>query len=451
VGQAAAPVTAFVDVAVIPMDRERMLAHQTVVVRGDRIVALGPTTATRVPAEAVRVDGRGKFLIPGLADMHAHIPGWNRMVVWDDGAAMFTGASLEEAERMLFLNVANGVTTLRLMHGWPGSLALRHRAAQGELLSPRLYVARRAIELGGEGWADSAGRIVADVEAAKAAGYDLIKVHGAIRAEGAAHDSLVAVARRVGIPIAGHPPGSAIGDQGLEVAMQHYASIEHLERFNQYLTGGGANEPPYSFPQTYDLGASAGKLQALAVAMQRAGVWNCPTLVALDLVFDRGRGPEIAQWPELRYLRETNRQRTLERLASQRADSVPIITVAARRQIIQALRDAGAGLLLGTDAAFEPLLPGFAVHRELEALVRAGLTPYEALATGTRNVAAYFGTLDSTGTVAVGQRADLVLLAANPLEDIRHTMQVAGVLLGGRWLPRAELDARLAALEGTVY
>ena len=97
------------------------------------------------------------------------------------------------------------------------------------------------------------------------------------------------------------------------------------------------------------------------------------------------------------------------------------------------------------------MVPGFAVPRELAALVRAGLTPYQALVTGTRNPAEYFGTLDSAGTVAVGKRADLVLLAGNPLADVRHTAHPAGVMFGGRWLPRAEIDRRLAALEGKVY
>jgi adenine deaminase len=113
-------------------------------------------------------------------------------------------------------------------------------------------------------------------------------------------------------------------------------------------------------------------------------------------------------------------------------------------QVVNALQDAGAGLLLGADMTLES--PGFAVHRELELLVLAGLTPYQALATGTRNVAVYLGTQDSTGTVAVGKRADLVLVDGNPLTDIRYTAGPAGAMVGGRWLARAELDARFDAV-----
>ena len=120
----------------------------------------------------------------------------------------------------------------------------------------------------------------------------------------------------------------------------------------------------------------------------------------------------------------------------------------AMRRMVKALQDSGAGLLLGTDAVdlVPNLMPGFAVHRELQALVRAGLTPYQALRTGTYNVAEYFGTLDSTGTIAVGKRADLVLLGGNPLADIHQTMQPAGVMLGGRWLAREEIDRRFAVM-----
>jgi hypothetical protein len=146
---------------------------------------------------------------------------------------------------------------------------------------------------------------------------------------------------------------------------------------------------------------SVPELQAIAAATQRAGVWVTPTLSCTEFKYSPG---------------------------STYANVL--------RQIVKALQEAGVGLLLGQD-------DGFDVHHELAALVRAGLTPYQALRTGTHNPAQYFGILDSAGTVAVGKRADLVLLSGDPLRDIRHTREPAGVMIGGRWFDRAALDRRL--------
>jgi hypothetical protein len=185
----------------------------------------------------------------------------------------------------------------------------------------------------------------------------------------------------------------------------------------------------------------------IAAATQRAHVWNTPTqfriaeLSAPDVRFDT-----VKQWPELRYFPAEPRKKWLQEKEIGRGGDGRLITRSLTRPLIKGLQDAGAGLLLGTDAGVDFSVHGFSVHRELEALVRAGLTPYQALLTGTRNVAVFFQTLDESGTVAVGKRADLVLLTGNPLVDIRHTAQPAGVMIGGRWLPRSEIDRRLAEL-----
>jgi imidazolonepropionase-like amidohydrolase len=192
-------------------------------------------------------------------------------------------------------------------------------------------------------------------------------------------------------------------------------------------------------------------LRRLAGMMRRAGVWNCPTAFHVE-----GDNLTMADVPTLRYLRVKLQKPVLKQaldiIERQRGVNKPNLPslpeferwVDRQRKEIKVLHDSGVGLLLGTDNG------GFAVPWELEVLVRVGLTPYEALATGTRNVAVFLGTLDSTGTVAVGKRADLVLLAGNPLTDIRHTAYPAGVMLGGRWLSRAELDQVLALLEDTL-
>ncbi len=396
--------TAFVNVTVIPMDRERVLPGQTVLVQGDRIIALGPAGRVAVPAGATRIAGRGRFLLPGLADMHVHLG--------------YQNTGKENIADILLALVANGVTTVRDMHsGGPQSwqLALRRRVVAGELLGPRIYTA-------GDPDVSSPAAAAQSAVALKAAGHDFAKVNGSELV----YDSLVVAARRVGLPLGGHGLTGALRDR--------WASIEHLDGYVEKTFECAAPEPrpdpvaartpgprPPEPPEcaswswaTDSTGRlNPARLRALAHATRQAGVWGCPTL---------------AVW---------------ERTLPQALDRV--------LQVVKALHDAGAGLLLGTDMHSGAVFPGFAIHRELELLVEAGLTPYQALATGTRNVAAFLGTLDSTGTLAVGKRADLVLLRGNPLRNIRHTAALAGVMVGGQWLPRAELERRLEAAQPVVW
>jgi imidazolonepropionase-like amidohydrolase len=422
-------VTAFVDVTVIPMDRETRLANQTVVVRGDRIVALGPTARVKVPEGATRVEGKGRFLIPGLAEMHAHIPGGQ--------------ASDSAVERTLFLYVAGGLTTIRGMLGHPRHLELRARAARGELLSPTIYAAGPS--LNGNSVPDPAAAEKAAVEQ-KQAGYDLLKIHPGVGLP--AFEALVASARRVGIPFAGHVPE----DVGIHRAIAaRYASIEHLDGYVEAMLRGDA---PVSADESAFFGLNLGehldesKLPALVEATRKAGVWNVPTQVLLENLVLVGSA-ELAQRPELRYVTPETRAQWAEVRQSMLSEtgSTPESarrTIEVRRRLIKALHAAGAGLLLGSDAPQIYNVPGFSTHRELESLVAAGLTPYQALETGTRNIARYFGTERETGTIAEGKRADLILLDADPLTDIRNTTRRAGVMVRGRWLPQAEIEKRLA-------
>ena len=155
---------------------------------------------------------------------------------------------------------------------------------------------------------------------------------------------------------------------------------------------------------------------------------------------------QLAARPEMRYWfpNQIEQWKTTKREFEQETALRRHQWLAVRRNLIKQLHDAGAGILLGSDAPQMWNVPGFSTHRELEALVRAGLTPYQALAAGTTSVAEYFGTSDRTGTVAAGKQADLILLEANPLESIANTRRIAGVVLRGRWIPRTEIDSSLA-------
>jgi imidazolonepropionase-like amidohydrolase len=425
-------VVAFVDVTVIPMDRERSLPGHTVVVQGDRIVALGPTDRVEVPAGGLRVDGRGKFLIPGLSEMHAHIPGGQ--------------ASDSAVEQTLFLYVAGGITTIRGMLGHPRHLGLRDRAARGEILSPTIYTSGPSLN----------GKSVPDPQTAirmvteqKKAGYDFLKIHPGIERE--VFDTLAAAARRSAIAMAGHVPLAV----GLQRALDaRYASIDHLDGYVEALVRPQAPVKP---AESQFFGLNLGEhLDEAAIprwvkATRDAGVWNVPTQTLLENL-----GPELSvealsRRPEMQYVPAAvlsewaAEKRTILKETGSSAESARR-TMAVRRKLIKALHAGGAGLLLGSDAPQIYNVPGFSIHRELEVLVASGLTPYQALETGTRNVAVFFGTSERTGTVQPGKRADLVLLDANPLSDIRNTTRRAGVMLRGRWLPEAEIRVRLAAI-----
>ncbi len=420
---------AFVDVTVIPMDRDRTIPGQTVIVRDGRITAIGPAARTAVPNDALKVDGRGKFLMPGLAEMHAHIPGGQ--------------ASDEVTERVLFLYLANGITTVRGMLGHPKHLALRERAAKGELLSPTIYTSGPSLN----------GSSVPTVEAAvkavteqKAAGYDFLKIHPGITRE--VFDSLAAAAHRAGIRFAGHVPEEV----GVERALAaKYASIDHLDGYVEYLLAYGT---PLSGAQPQFFGVNVAqyvdenKIPGIAAATRAADVWNVPTQVLIENLASDEPAEQLAQRPETRYWPPQNISQWVEfkkNFRSQTGSTAESLrrVIEVRRKLIKALHSAGAGLLLGSDAPQIWNVPGFSTHRELETLVAAGLTPYQALETGTRSVAVYFNTLRETGTVEVGKRADLILLNANPLVDVTNTTRRAGVMIRGRWLPESELRRRL--------
>ena len=429
-------VIAFVDVTVVPMDRERTIPHSTVVVQGDRILTIGSVNEVRVPAGAARVDSKGKFLIPGLAEMHAHIPGGQ--------------APDSVIERTLFLYVAGGITTIRGMLGHPRHLELRARAARFELVSPTIYTSGPSLNGNSVPTVQSALTAVAEQ---KAAGYDFLKIHPGIQRE--VFDSLSAAAQRTNIRLAGHVPLEV----GLERALAaRYTSIDHLDGYVEAMV---RRDAPVTAAQSEFFGLNLGehldttRLRSLVQATRRAGVWNVPTQTLMDNLSPSVTADDLARRPELRFVPQATLSEwaQVKRSILTETGSSPASakrTMEIRRRLIQALHAGGAGLLLGSDAPQIYNVPGYSIHRELEALVAAGLTPYQALETGTRNVAVFFGTSAQTGTIEVGKRADLVLLEGNPLTDIRNTARRSGVMLRGRWLARADIDARLNAIARSV-
>jgi hypothetical protein len=422
---------AFVNVAVVPMDFERVLRHQTVIVRDGRIVEVGPAAEVRVPAGAHVVDGTGRYLMPGLTEMHAHIPPPQQ--------------GPEALERTLFLFVANGVTTIRGMLGHPSHLELRARAARNEMLAPRIYTSSPSLN-GNSAPTPEAGRRL--VEAHHAAGYDFLKIHPGLSRE--TYDEVAATATRLGMQWAGHVPAAVGLYRALEAGQ---ITIDHLDTYIEALAGHGGGFAPeqsgwFGVRMTDDIDES--RIPELAALTRKAGVWNVPTESLMQHLFSPDDPEAMIRWPEMRYMPPQTLQNWAQAkpgvLQQAGGPERAARYLEVRLRLIEALQREGAGLLLGADAPQMFNVPGFSVHRELGYLVDAGLTPYEALVTGTRNPAVYLEA-DEWGLIGVGLSADLVLLEANPLEDVGNVARRAGVMLRGLWLPEEEIQRRLQIIE----
>jgi imidazolonepropionase-like amidohydrolase len=427
---AAQDVYAITDVTVVPMDSERLLPRQTVVVRAGRIEAIGPHDRTAVPPGSTRIDGRNRYLVPGLAEMHAHVPPNPADVQW--------------TEDVLLLYVANGITFARSMLGAPHHLPLRASAERGEIVAPRIHASGPSFNGNSVASPEDGRRMVREQ---KAAGYDILKIHPGL--DRARYDAIVETAREVGIPFAGHVPEEV----GLARALEaRQATVDHLDNYVQWLAGGSAAGPGGLFGLDVVGAVDDRKIPEIARLTREAGVWNVPTQsLPRHLLQSSPSTDEMMAWDEMRYVPAAMRAEW--RGVRANIQGAPGFSVERARRflevrdrLVKALHEAGSGLMLGSDSPQWFNVPGYSLHRELRYMVDAGLTPYQALAMGTVNVARFLGKTEEFGTVAVGRRADLVLLDANPLTDIGNLRRRSGVMLGGRWFPQSELQTKLSAI-----
>jgi imidazolonepropionase-like amidohydrolase len=437
-----APPLAITRVAVIDVARGRRVPDQTVLVRGTRVVQVGPSGRVRVPAGARVVDGRGRFLLPGLWDMHVHLS--------------------EIPERYLPLLLAHGVTGARDMHQPLGldSLRLwRREIAAGERVGPRLVFAGPLVDGAGSRWPGAAivrtpedGRRV--VDSLRAAGADFVKVYNLLRPE--VYAAIVARAREVGLPVAGHAP-QLVGLAAASDAGQR--SLEHLPPDDNRLEcsprgaelraerGIALQRPPAAWTEALAVSQDPARCAAFHARLARNGTWVVPTLVndAMRQLPALARA-RSARW---RWVPDSVRAR-FDSLTRDAAAGDTVLRANARMrwglETLPQLRAAGVRLLAGTDCTTARVnVCGPALHDELALLVAHGLTPAEALRAATLDPARFLGAADSLGTVAAGRVADLVLLDADPLADVRHAARVRAVVANGRLFERAALDALLEA------
>ncbi|MBT29681.1 MAG: amidohydrolase [Thalassobius sp.] len=378
------------------------------------------------------IEASGNYLMPGLAEMHAHIPSpdWGR----------------ENYEETLFLYLSNGVTTIRGMLGHPLHLELIEKALKNEILSPRIITSSPSFNGNTVPTPEDA---VEKVVAYKEAGYDFLKLHPGIKRE--VFDTLVKTAKLVDIPYAGHV--------SIEVGIRHalesgYATVDHVDGFIEGLVPEEKGLDPASngfFGYNFTNEADTNLISELVEMTNTYGVWVVPTQSLFMRWFSPTDPEQLALEEEMKYMPK----RTLESWVNSKKNLIsdPEFSAekweaynAIRKSLIYQLNKKGHGLLLGSDAPQVFNVPGFSIQHELKGMLDAGLTPLEAIQIGTLNPAKYLNMEGKLGEVAIGASADFIMLEANPIENMDVLKTPAGVMVRGQWLSRETLDKKLAEI-----
>jgi imidazolonepropionase-like amidohydrolase len=437
------------DVTVIDTTGAPAAAHRSVIVHGNRIVGIVPSAKlekTSQKAAGTWIDGRGKFLIPGLWDMHVHM--------------VFGDWFPQGREITLPLFLANGITGVRDMGGELEVLEQwRKEISQGRLLGPRIVMSGPMLDGPKPRFPSSIAiqtpedgrRAVDDL---KRRGADFIKLQSLVP-----RDAVFAIAdesRRQAMTFVGHVPDAV---RASEMSDAGQKSFEHLIGIfegsspleDQFIT---ATKTESQFLSTYD----PQRAQRLFELLAKNQTWQCPTLVwerggnlieESDFAHDPRAQYVPAQWKDVtwkRFTEQVTHEFNTDDLATRKR------FVAKELEVVNGMHRAGIPFLAGTDTPSGVyIFPGFSLHEELQRFVAAGFTPLAALQTATLNPAKFLGKETELGTIAKGKLADLVLLDRNPLDNIANTDKIAAVIVNGRYLARAELDKMLAGVVAAAH
>lgn len=417
-------------VTVIDGTGHRPMRNVSVYVEGDRIVGVG---RPKVPAGTREIDGEGKFLIPGLWDMHVH----------GTGSPYFSS-----------LYIANGVTGTRDMFTAMNFVrGERKFAAENNYPMPEVVAAGRILDGPKPYWPGSF--VVSNAEEGRAAvgkaldeGSEFIKVYE--RWPRDAYFAIVEEAKRRKVPFEGHVPQALTA---FEVAEAGQHSIEHLSGFLRSTNRHPelADTIPAADKTKYQLDTDPKKEKALIQLYAKKKTWQCPTLTVLRSVYtpteEEVRIPEADKYMRRITMAMWNRplKQSLPQLEGGRA------LLRKMKDVVRDMNRAKVPLLAGTDVMNPYVVPGFSLHDELALLVSSGLTPMQALQSATQNPAKFFGKEREFGTIRTGLRADMVLLDANPLADIQNTRKIRTVFRAGRELDRKTLDDMLAEAAAAAH
>lgn len=417
---------------IIPMTDESVLMQQDVLIQNDRVTAIMPAGIFDNQWQIQEIDAENGFLLPGLAEMHAHIPAQT--------------AGEEAISDTLKLYLANGIVLARGMLGEPAHLELRAQLAAGSRVGPELITSGPSLNGQSVSSSEQAARIVREQHAA---GYDFIKLHPGLSRD--QYQAAVTTGKRLGIPLGGH----VSNDVGLDISLtSHQATIDHLDGYAQALLA--ENDPnllrdPGFFGVAIASTMQFDQIDRLARQTASESVWLVPTETIMLNTLGSTPVADMLAWPEMQYTDQSTLDRWRDSvigLREQYSKQDRQQLLAMRQQLLLSLHQNGAGLLLGSDAPQIFNVPGFSIHREMHAMVEAGLTPYEVLSMGTRN-AGEFLKREKWGTIQAGAPASLLLVRSNPLDSIDNMREVIGVMHLGEWQSRAVLDSWLADIAAT--
>lgn len=394
--------------------------NQTVFVQGDRIAAMAPAGMLSIPEGARRIDGQGMYLLPGLAEMHGHVP----------PLQSFQGVPDRYLDDTLFLYLAGGVTTVRGMLGHPHQLELKQDIADGTRVGPTLYLAGPSFN---GNTVTSPAQARERVREHKQEGWDLLKIHPGLSLRN--YEALADEARTQGIDFAGHVPA----DVGIRHAViLGSRTIDHLDGYMAEVDG-------------FEQEVSDEALRELAQFTRAHGVGVVPTMALWETIIGASDKDALRNFDELKYVPQQVRQGWNNFLDEPRSQyytgDTARIHAENRRRLLAIMHAEGVEILLGTDAPQLFSVPGLSMRREIPHMLAAGMTPYEVIYSGTVAVGRYFAAEDDFGQVMPGQRADLLLVADNPLHHIDAIYDPEWVMVRGELWSRAQIDEKLAEIE----
>lgn len=418
---------AFTNVNVIPMTEDGLiLENKTVLIENGRVSSILDDANIKFGPNTQVIDGTDKYLIPGLAEMHGHVPPThppaNAPSYFDEDYVKST----------LFLYVSAGITTVRGMLGYDRQLELKDKVASGEYIGPNLYLAGPSFNGNS---VDSPVQAQDKVQQQVEEGWDLLKIHPGLTLD--EYNAMAEAANELGIRFGGHVPEDVGIERALEAGQE---TMDHIDGYVAYL-------------QSFEGAELESRMADIIQKSVEAGVWMVPTQALWETIIGAGDYETMMAYDELKFIPQAVRNNYNAFVQNNVYNNANLDLDEAkehhqlRQRLLGEMNEAGVRILMGTDAPQLFSVPGFSIHRELPYMKDAGMTNYEILFSGTNAVGEYFSNEDQFGTIEEGMRADLILMEDNPLRDLDAIRDHSGVMVNGTWLSRDMIDEKLAEIE----